>query len=1511
MQSTGGIEAFHPLIAGWFTDRFGQPTDVQIRSWRAILSGKHTLIAAPTGSGKTLAGLLPCLNRILLERESADRGVKLIYITPLKALNNDIHHHVIGYIEELKRRAEALGLGWSGLTSGVRTGDTPQHARAAMLRNPPDVLVTTPESLYLLLTSPKARMMLKTVRYCIVDEIHDLAADRRGLHLSVTLERLTEWTGASPQRIGVSATQKPIGLVARFLGGYEPVPAGDRRGSGGEETEATGRDDHTAESAPEDSGGDRGYAPRDVEIIESRMDKQFRLRVTVPEYTHLTRDKQEAVWGPLTDHIMKLIEGCRSVLIFVNNRRLCERLTLRLNEHAGREMARSHHGSISREQRLEVEGALKAGELRCLVATSSLELGIDVGHIDLVVQIDSPKSAAAGIQRIGRAGHSVGDVSRGVIVARTRGQLPECAALARSIAAREIEDIRIPRGALDVLCQQVVAMVAADDWTLPQLRSTLARSYGYHGFPPERLEAVLQVLAGYYPFVRPLVDWDRERGLLSRRSSTAMAAIMGAGTIPQGSAYPVHHAHSHIHLGELDEEYIHESRAGDVFQLGTSSWRIQTIRSDRVYVVEEAGGNSFSEIPFWRGEGQGRSLAFSEEIGKFMEDLERRMDSEEKQVITGLLMESHHMDARAADELLLLLHAQKAAAALPTHRRIVIEQFQDDMKQHHLIIHSWFGRTFNRTWQLAIQAYAERRLPYRIYANAKDNGIEFVVADGGNGDALKLLPLIREVTSHHLERLLQEAIPGSPQFGITFRRLAETSLLLSRSFRRMPAWQKRLRSEELLRESLPYAEQFPFIREAIRICMQEELDVHGVREALRSIETGKLEVVVAQGAYPSPFAALFLADFINAQMYESDAVGKDLQANLTGLNRSLAGQWFEPSDSITASNSDKENADDGALAAVDSEETERVVVETTDDWTRLLKERGEFTEEELTIITGEGSGAASKLHELEREGKVRTVRLGVARANDEHGTVYWICADEADTYARLGSDPLAGRFIATRYVDRQARFTIGALQRRYGLDERTLGELIRGWEAEGRIEPSSYEEGPEERVWLNRRLLIREARRQAASLRQSVETIDPAVYCSRLMELQHVQSYARLSGEEGLKRIIGQLQGLFLPLSQWESSVFPLRLTDYKKELLDRLCAAGDVLWIGRKQEKEGRVAFFLAESRELYGPFLEQADPLNGGVVELDPAEVEGLGEPPSDGSAEDRELMALLGRKGASFLSALSRETGRVPSELTSQLVELAWKGLVSNDQFAPLRLNGSAKPGKARTAAGKGFQSGLGRWYALSSLKEEANYEPPEAMMAWIKQMLEMFGLLTKELAGYSPWSWDDLYPQLKQLENWGMLTRGLWVRDVKTMQFSTRERLGILQSRSWTEGNRPVVLPSTDPSNPFGLLVKWPEKEGIAFARKKGSELVMRGGRWLLWIENNGKRIYTMEELRGDELEELLRSAAADYLRYSGIRKLVVDKWNGKPVKQSEAADILLKLGAESDRDSLVIWPSSLR
>ncbi|PYI55264.1 DEAD/DEAH box helicase [Paenibacillus flagellatus] len=1502
----------HPVLAEWFRDKFGRPTDIQRRTWEPVTAGEHVLLAAPTGSGKTLAALLPCLNRIVRARsgtdESAEPGVRLLYVTPLKALNNDIHDHLLGFVRELepygRRHEERTGEKWDGIRAGVRTGDTTQSTRASMLRHPPDVLVTTPESLFILLASEKARRTLRTVRQVIVDEIHDLAEDKRGMHLSLSLERLDQLCGRPVQRIGVSATIHPMERVARYLGGWGEPGEGEAAPPQGEDGET-------------DSIGS-GLRPRPVTIVRSDMAKTFDITVTLAEMKAASSRRSD-IWDVIAARLMELMEGCRSVIVFVNNRRLCERVTLHLNDLAGYETARSHHGSVSRERRLETEKALKEGGLRCLVATSSLELGIDVGHVDLVIQIDSPQSAASGIQRIGRAGHSVGDVSRGVILVRHRGQLAECAVLAREIADRRIEEIRIPDGTIDVFCQHAAAMAGTDEWTVDGLLALVARSDSFRNASRDRLVGALDVLSGYYPHCRPLLEWDRDANVLRGLRSTASAVLTGAGTIPQSSAYPVYLSDSRVHIGELDEEYVHESRIGDVFQLGTSSYRIASIKGDRIYATE-VKANAFSEIPFWRGDGPGRSFGLSRLVGELLRELEKRIAREASAATASWLTAEYRLDRQAAESLVAYVEAQLSASALPHDRKIVVEHYEDDVKRHHLVLHTMFGRRTNRTWLLAMQRWFETRVPAKLYAYVRDNGIEFVFREWDPAYASSWM----NVHEDNVEELLAEAIPSSPLFGVTFRHLAQTSLLLARGFTRVPLWKQRMRSERLLEESLPYADRFPFIRETMRTVLRDSLEPERVRELLRGIRTGDIAVDIRNTAFPSPFAAQFVWDTVNTLMYESDAVPQDIQYRLLSVSKKLAGQYFEPSafqgmidaeeaqawidggyatgSSDASPSAYGEAGGDGDATDEDAEEGTAASGRTyrapspAERLYRLLKRQGDLTAAEIRTRLGEEADAKEAVAELARRGTIRETTVG--------GEPRWICADEAATYEAFPDDSHAAAFVLRRYAERQIAFTAEQLDERYAIGADRAAAWIRQWAEDGTIERSPFARSPEEPIWTSRSAASRLLRFTVGQMRRRSEPAEPDRYCRLLFGLQHVLPDTRLSGIDGLRQVIGVLQGVFLPVSHWESFVFPARVTDYRKDMLDLLCAGGETIWVGRKDEgeKEGRVAFFMTDAQGLQPP------------------------APPETASAEP-ELLSLLRSKGASFLTALSRDTGLPPSGLVEKLLRLVWEGRVSNDQFAPIRMHGTGSGAKSGSGGRKGFQSGLGRWYAVSeapighSAQASAGSgegETEKSIVAWIHRLVQSYGIVTRDmLASRLPGEADRLPNTIRKLEDWGMLVRGFWIKGVPYMQMSTAETVDKLKQPAPVRGGETIVLSAVDPANPYGTLLKWPDRPGASFARKAGNFLVFRDGRWVLWIESNGKRFVTMEDGRrwareGDHaMAEVVSEAVRIMMRLSGLRKIVVDSWDGTAAALTEAADSFRAIGAEADRNAFVIWPSGLK
>ncbi|MFC5405928.1 DEAD/DEAH box helicase [Cohnella soli] len=1483
---------FHPLIAEWFEASFGEPTNVQREAWHAIGEGSHTLIAAPTGSGKTLAALLPCLDRLARGERPDKPGVSVVYISPLKALNNDIHHHAIGFVDELQKLAASKDVTWEDIRSAVRTGDTTASARAAMIRKPPDLLVTTPESLYLLLTSEKGRDMLSTVRHVIIDEIHDLAADKRGAHLALSLERLGRLAEKQPQRIGVSATQKPLEKVARFLAGWETAPE-----SG---TAAT---------------------PRAVAIVESAMNKRIDVRVTMPDQDRPATSR-EAVWLPLLDRIVQEMEGCRAVILFVNSRRLSERLCLRLNDHVGYEMARSHHGSLSKELRLDVEKQLKEGQLRCIVATSSLELGIDVGHIDKVIQIDSPQEAARGIQRIGRAGHAVGESSHGVLIARVKAALPEMAVLARQVALRQIEEIRIPHSPMDVLSQHIVSMASSAAWPVEELHRFIQGCDSYNDFPYARLEQMLLVLSGFYPFAKPLLDWDRQSNAISARSNTAMAAITGVGTIPQTGNYPVHHLDSRAHLGELDEEYIQESRVGDVFQLGTSSWMIREISNDRVYVSES--GNRFSEIPFWRNEAGSRSFEVGMATGAFLHELSVKLELDEAggsvpaateipaetareieldKLATEWLISQYALDGLASSELISFVRAQHRACAIPTDKTIVVEQYRDIMNQTRIIIHSLFGRTVNRAWLLAIKRQFEQLRPYRPYGNAKDGGIEIVMPEWDSS----WMQVVLQVTAENIELLLTEAISGSPLLGIAFRRIAENSLLLSRSFTRTPLWQKRFRSEELLRGALPYADDFPYLHEAMKECLRDELRIEDLKLLLGRIATGELKIVFKETPYPSPLAAQFIAEYANMKVYEGDGLDETTKLHLLSVSKEMASRLFD-TDAYAASTGQEALAHERERLS----EPERKP-ESAEELASLLKARGDMTSAEITKLAGEQS--LGWLRELQRKGRAATVDP----AGD--GEYRWIASDEKDVYAKFPADRRSAAFVVGRYAERVLSFTEAELCDRYpsmtlAQARITVDDLV----GQGIIERAPHAVDENERLWSSVKIASRIVRSTIRIARSKAEPIDPAAWCSRIAFMQHALNGTQQQGGEGLLSVIERLQGIYLPLSHWETIIFPSRIAAYKKEQLDLLCATGEIVWLGRKEdnEAEGKIAFFLAGSRALYLPLVAPNDDTS---------------------STKFPELLGLLRKSGASFLTRLSRDTGRQPSELVGELIELVWEGRVSNDQFAPLRLHDSTKHGQwAKTG------SGLGRWYATSLLCDEesgsdgepvrdqgsvrnAKLEPTlsstegeqgnaeqSPVLGWTRHLLQSFGLVNKELvAKLAPYPWDVFYPVLKKLEEWGAITRGAFIQGMSAVQFTTRELAeAVRQPLPVMTAASVTVLSSVDPANPYGLLVDWPQSQSLqagpsSYSRKPGNFLVLQGSRWLFWVEGNGKKIYSLaEEMPLSDQTEVVQLSLQTIMRRRNLVKVKVDAWNDAPIAGTEAGERLKQLGGERDRQSLVFW-----
>ncbi|HEY4824188.1 MAG TPA: DEAD/DEAH box helicase, partial [Solirubrobacteraceae bacterium] len=930
------LDAFSPRTREWFQAAFATPTPAQEQAWPAIASGEHVLISAPTGSGKTLAAFLYAIDQLANDpnrpSDPKQRRTSLVYISPLKALSYDIDRNL---------RTPLRGIG-ADLEVAVRTGDTPQRERQRMLREAPDILITTPESLYLMLTG-RAQHLFEGARWVIVDEIHAVASTKRGSHLALTLERLSEAAGSDVQRIGLSATQNPLEEVGRFMVGphrtCRVVDTGVRK-------------------------------ELDLEIrvpVESMVEPGD---TPVPELDPLaggTEATRRSIWPAIYPELLKLIEAHKSTILFVNNRRSAERIALRLNELAERELARSHHGSLSREERTLVEEQLKAGELPCLVATSSLELGIDMGAVDLVIQVESPKSVARGLQRIGRAGHSVGDVSRGRIFPKFRADLLECAVVAKRMRDGAIETTVVPRNALDVLAQQIVAIAAAapDDEpvSVDALHALVTRTHSYAELPRTQLENVLDMLDGRYPSsefseLRPRIVWDRVAGTIRARPGARQLAVTNAGTIPDRGLYSVTLPDGR-RVGELDEEMVYEARPGQTFLLGATTWRIEEVGRDRVIVTPAPGLPG--AIPFWKGDGVGRPRELGEAIGAFARWAVGQ-DSE-------TLQREYDLDRRAANNLIeFLAEQEQATRVVPSDRAIVVERFRDEIGDWRLCVLSPFGGRVHAAWSLALSARIRDELGLESDAIYSDDGIIVHLPDAEEPPGADLVMLEPD----EIEDLVVAELGGSALFGARFRENAGRALLIPRARpgKRTPLWQQRLKSQSLLEVAKQYGE-FPIVLETYRECLRDVLDVPGLVALLGSLARREISLIEVETPTASPFASSLLFDYVATYMYEGDTPNAERRAAALSLDRDLLRELLGQEEL-------RDLIDPGALEQVEADLqclSEQTRATSRDGALDVLRRVGDLTLAELHGRVLDGLVPQTMVEELARERRVANVRV--------------------------------------------------------------------------------------------------------------------------------------------------------------------------------------------------------------------------------------------------------------------------------------------------------------------------------------------------------------------------------------------------------------------------------------------------------------------------------------------------------------------------------------------------------
>ncbi len=1451
------LDAFSARTREWFCGAFAAPTAAQEQAWPAIASGEHVLISAPTGSGKTLAAFLYAIDQLASDPDRQTdpkrRRTSLVYVSPLKALSYDIDRNL---------RTPLRGIG-AELDVAVRTGDTPQRERQRMLREPPDILITTPESLYLMLTG-RAQEIFEGVRWCIIDEIHAVASTKRGAHLALTLERLVQAAGNDVQRIGLSATQNPLEEVGRFM-------VGPQRG---------------------------------CRVVDTGMRKELDLRIHVPVESMVEPDETPApaldpleggseatrrsIWPAIYPELLELIRAHKSTILFVNNRRAAERIALRLNDLAEKEIARSHHGSLAREERTVVEELLKAGELPCLVATSSLELGIDMGAVDLVIQVESPKSVARGLQRIGRAGHSVGDVSRGRIFPKFRGDLLECAVVARRMREGAIETTVVPRNALDVLAQQIVAIAAAAPDGRPvgvdDLFALVTRTYSYAELSRGQLENVLDMLDGRYPSsefseLRPRIVWDRVAGTLRARPGARQLAVTNAGTIPDRGLYAVTLPDGR-RVGELDEEMVYEARPGQTFLLGASTWRIEEIGRDRVIVTPAPGLPG--AVPFWKGDGIGRPRELGEAIGAFAR---WAVDQEPE-----TLERDYDLDRRAAKNLVqFLTEQQQATRVVPSDRTIVVERFRDEIGDWRLCVLSPFGGRVHAAWSLALSARIRDEFGLESDAIYSDDGIIVHLPDAEEPPGAELVMLEPD----EIEDLVVAELGSSALFGARFRENAARALLIPRARpgKRTPLWQQRLKSQSLLEVAKQYGE-FPIILETYRECLRDVLDVPGLVELLRRLSRREISLVEVETATASPFASALLFDYVATYMYEGDTPNAERRAAALSLDRDLLRELLGQEEL-------RDLIDPGALEAVEADLqclSEPARATGRDGLLDVLRRVGDLTIEEVTRRVLDGLVPDRMVEELSKERRTARVRI--------NGEERWIDAADAGLYRdALGAAPPGGLPAAfledvpdalsrllRRYAATHGPFTTGEVRMRYGID---ASAALRELERDGALVRGELRPGGSQREWCDPDVLRRLRRASLAVLRKEIEPAEQRDLARFLPAWQGVDRHPSSgAGVDRLRETLVPLQGLALPADVWERDVLPRRTGAYSPVWMDQLCASGEVVWIGAGAlgRNSGRVALYFREDLALLGP-----PPYRGEV----PA-----GE-------QHEAVLARLGA-GACFFTDLLVDVALSPEEIQEALWDLAWAGSATNDAFAPLRaprltLARAQREHTRRAAGRRAGRFGVarrrdgaaaqvqGRW-SLTEPLLRGEGDPAARRRALSELLLERYGIVTREqvLAEGVPGGFSAVYSELSQLETLGIARRGYFLEGLGGAQFALPGAVERLRARAVDDDNRALVLAAVDPAQPYGAALPWPKLEGRRLARVPGAYVALVGGDPILYLERSGRALQTLVA-PGDARLQAALTAVVDQVRSGSIKRLALEKVDGQPAMGSSLAPALTALG----------------
>ncbi len=1490
---SSAVASFHPATRAWVKAALAAPTEAQDKAWPLSASGQSMLLLAPTGSGKTLAAFLSAIDRLAFSDEP-EKGARcrVLYVSPLKALAVDIERNLRAPLIGIVQQAERLGVACRTPSIGLRTGDTPAGERARLARNPPDILITTPESLYLMLTS-EARSILRSVETVIVDEIHAMLPSKRGAHLFTSLERLETLRGESApplQRIGLSATQKTLEDVSRLLGGL---------------TEKDG-----------------AMVPRPVAVADARAKKNVELTIEVPveDMAQLGAsdrpgavrgDSKEgapsnSIWPSIHPRLVELIKQHRSTMVFVNSRRLAERLAAALNDLSGEDLARAHHGSVAREERQIIEERLKNGTLPCIVATSSLELGLDLGSVDLVVQVEAPPSVASGLQRIGRASHHVGGVPKGTVFPKHRADLLASAAVARRMRDAALEHQTYPRSPLDVLAQQIVAIVSVEETkSVDALYAELRRAAPFAELGRASFEAVLDMLSGRYPAdefaeLRPRITWDRIGGLLHARRGSKRLAVVNAGTIPDRGLYGVfldpgseREGKASRRVGELDEEMVFEAREGEVFILGASSWRISEITHDRVLVTPAPGQPG--KMPFWHGDRLGRSPELGEAIGTLSRRIESTRDDD---AVIAFLSAEHDLDPRAAKNLLAFVRDQAADGEVPTDRTLPIERFVDEVGDHRVCILSPLGARVHAPLATAIAARARDELGIETDAVWSDDGIVLrfpeSFGEGGNTppDVLALFP-----KEHEVEELLVRTLSDTALFASRFRECAGRALLLPKRQpgKRSPLWAQRKRAADLLSVASRYP-QFPMVLESYRECLNDVFDLPALRAMLGRIESGALRAKHVDVQRPTPFGASLLFSYIGTFIYDQDAPLAERRAAALAIDTRLLGELLGQLDVAELLDPESLDLTERHLQRLG----ERAVRRDADALHDLLLVLGELSDEEVTARTqGDGTPLEALLALLVKERRaVRVELMGVTRHH---------AAEDAARYRdALGLPPPAGLphafleptkdalvSLVSRWARTHGPFRIADLIARWGASAKELEKAVQVLEERGRVVRGALRPSGHADEICDVEVLRMLKRRSLAKLRQEIEPVSVEAYARFLIDEHGLDRPQR--GPDALLAALDRIEGLPLALDVLEEDVLPARIDGFARGDLDALTASG---WVRYRATGPDSVALYSAEREALLAPAPGRAE-----------------------GPYED-ELRRVLTERGASFFPDLLRATGKFGPDLLAALHRMFFCGEVVNDTLAPMRSLLSSTVSSARVDPRRGRPSRVGRSPILAgsegrwSLASTARPSETERRAALVQTLLHRHGVLLREAASAEgvTGGFGALYEILRAMEEGGRARRGLFVEGLGATQFAlpgSEERL-----RTFREPDErdeiARVLAATDPASPWGSLVPWPKaapgKSGARPQRARGAQVVVHRGVPLAWLGRTERSVLTFampEETDVAVLSDRIALALAGLVHARRRRALLIGQIDGEEAERTTLGAALIRRGFSRTAKGLLL------